>query len=247
LDKLDKTILITGATSGIGEATARLLRAKWPSARLLLTGRRAERLERLQAELKAEVFVLDIRDREAVGRFASSLEGVNVLVNNAGLAAGLDTFQEASLDDWEEMIDTNVKGLLYVTRALLPKMIAAGSGHIVNIGSVAGRQVYPKGHVYNATKFAVHALTEALRLDVQGMGIRVTEIQPGMVETEFSKVRFKGDEAKAKSVYSGLKPLKPEDVAEAIFWSLNQPPHVNVQELLLMPTDQASVRDAFRK
>jgi NADP-dependent 3-hydroxy acid dehydrogenase YdfG len=244
---LDKAILITGATSGIGEACARLLRAKWPGARLLLTGRRADRLERLQAELKAEVFVLDIRDRKAVARFAEGLEGVDALVNNAGLAAGLDTFQEASLNDWEEMIDTNVKGLLYITRALLPKMIAAGSGHIVNIGSVAGRQVYPKGHVYNATKFAVHALTEALRLDLQGTGLRVTEIQPGMVETEFSKVRFKGDEAKAKSVYSGLKPLQPEDVAEAIFWSLNQPPHVNVQEILLMPTDQASARDAFRK
>jgi NADP-dependent 3-hydroxy acid dehydrogenase YdfG len=145
------------------------------------------------------------------------------------------------------MIDTNVKGLLYITRALLPKMIARKSGHIVNIGSVAGRQVYPKGHVYNATKFAVRAITEALRLDVQGMGIRVTEIQPGMVDTEFSQVRFKGDKAKAQSVYTGLKPLSPEDVAEAIYWSLSQPKHVNVQELLIMPTDQASARDAFRK
>lgn len=243
----NKTILITGATSGIGEAFARLVRSRSPGAELILTGRRADRLDSIAKELAARTAVFDIQDREAVGRFAAGIEKVDVLVNNAGLAAGLDTFQEASLEDWEQMIDTNVKGLLYITRALLPKMISAKSGHIVNIGSVAGRQVYPKGHVYNATKFAVRAITEALRLDVQGMGIRVTEIQPGMVETEFSQVRFKGDKDKAKSVYTGLTPLSPDDVAEAIYWSLSQPKHVNVQEMLIMPTDQASVRDAFRK
>lgn len=243
----NSTLLITGATSGIGEAFARLARARSPGAELILTGRRADRLETIGRELGARTAAFDIRDPAQVAAFARTVDKVDVLVNNAGLAAGLDAFWQASLEDWEQMIDTNLKGLLYITRALLPRMIELKKGHVVNIGSVAGRQVYPKGHVYNATKFAVRALTEGLRLDLQGTGIRVTEIQPGMVESEFSLVRFKGDEGKAESVYKGLTPLSPADVAEAIWWSIQQPKHVNVQEILLMPTDQASVRDAYRK
>lgn len=248
------TILITGASSGFGAATARLLADRWPHARFLLTGRRRERLEAVCAEIgtdRAKPCPFDIRNRRAVELFAKDhaedLAGVSVLVNNAGLAAGLDTFQEASLDDWEQMIDTNVKGLLYITRMVLPHLIARGEGHIVNIGSIAGRDVYPKGHVYNATKFAVRALNEALRIDTLGKGIRVTSIDPGMAETEFSNVRFKGDDEKAKSVYAGMRPLHAEDIAEAILWSLDRPAHVNVQEILLMPTDQASARDVYRK
>ncbi|RYE59259.1 MAG: SDR family NAD(P)-dependent oxidoreductase, partial [Hyphomicrobiales bacterium] len=160
----------------------------------------------------------------------------------AGLAAGLDSFQEASLDDWDQMIDTNVKGLLYISRLVVPHLIRRGQGHVVNIGSIAGHDVYPKGHVYNATKFAVRALTEAMRIDLLGTGVRVTSIDPGMAETEFSSVRFKGDEGRAKIVYAGMKALSAEDIAEAILWSLDRPAHVNVQEILLMPTDQASAR-----
>lgn len=243
------TILITGATAGFGEATARLLAKKWPDATLWLTGRRQERLDALKKELRnAKTFCFDIRDRKAVERFAkeNDLSQVTVLVNNAGLAAGLDLFQEADIDDWEAMIDTNVKGLLYITRAVLPYMVKSQNGHIVNLGSVAGRYTYPKGHVYNATKFAVHALSEALRLDVLGKNIRVTTIAPGMADTEFSKVRFRGDEKKAKTVYQGMEPLSAEDVAEAIFWCLDRPKHVNIQELVIYPTAQASPRDVAR-
>lgn len=247
------TILITGASSGFGAATAKLLAARWPQAKLILTGRRRERLEAVAAELGADralVCPFDIRSRPAVEQFArehaEDLKHVSVLINNAGLAAGLDSFQEASLDDWDQMIDTNVKGLLYVSRALLPHLIKRGESHVVNIGSIAGRDVYPKGHVYNATKFAVRALTEAMRIDTLGTGVRVTSIDPGMAETEFSVVRFKGDEDRAGTVYKGMRPLSAEDIAEAILWSLERPAHVNVQEILLMPTDQASARDVFR-
>lgn len=246
-----KVAIITGASSGIGAATARAMAKRWPQMQFWLLGRRKDRLDSLAQELgkRALAFTLDVRDRAAVEFFAQNndLSKVGILLNNAGLAAGLDTFQEASLDDWEQMIDTNVKGLLYITRSILPAMIKNGGGHVVNMGSIAGREIYPKGHVYNATKFAVRALNEALRIDTLGTGIRVTSIDPGMVETEFSLVRFKGDEKKAKSVYSGMTPLSPEDVADAIVWSIDRPPHVNVQEILLMPTDQASVRDVFRK
>lgn len=244
--------IITGATSGIGRATALAFAKKWPELHLWLLGRRVDRLESLAkkiGEKRTAIFCLNIRDRAAVEFFASKndLRQIKILVNNAGLAAGLDTFQEASLDDWEQMIDTNLKGLLYMTRSIIPAMIKSGGGHIVNLGSIAGREVYPKGHVYNATKFAVRALTEALRIDTLGKNIRVTSIDPGMVETEFSLVRFKGNEEKAKSVYDGLVPLAPEDVAEAIVWSIDRPKHVNVQEMLLMPTAQASVRDVHRE
>jgi 3-hydroxy acid dehydrogenase/malonic semialdehyde reductase len=248
----NETVLITGATAGFGEATARLLAKEWPKAKLWLTGRRKERLDALVSELgqeRCQAFAFDIRDRKAVETFAKNndLAQVSVLINNAGLAAGLDLFQEASIDDWEAMIDTNLKGLLYITRAVLPQMAAKERGHIVNLGSVAGRYTYPKGHVYNATKFAVHALGEALRLDVLGKNIRVTTIAPGMADTEFSKVRFAGDEKKAKAVYQGMEPLQAEDVAEAIFWCLDRPARINVQEIVLYPTAQASPRDVARK
>lgn len=247
-------VVITGATSGFGEATARLLAASWPEATFWLMGRREDRLRKLCDEIgihRAKGFAFDIRDRVAVTAFAkeneSALDQVSVLVNNAGLAAGLDTFQEASIDDWEQMIDTNVKGLLYITRALLPGMIQRGESHIVNLGSIAGHIVYPKGHVYNATKFAVRALNEALRIDTLGTGVRVTSIDPGMADTEFSLVRFKGEENKAKAVYKGMRPLTAQDVAEAIVWSLDRPLHVNIQDMVIMPTDQATPRDVFRK
>lgn len=245
------TILITGATSGFGAATARLLARKWPEATFWLTGRREDRLQALVSEIgkdRARGFAFDIRDRaacEQLGR-EKGAENISVLLNNAGLAAGLTTFQEGNVDDWERMIDTNVKGLLYVTRAVVPHLIARKEGHIVNLGSVAGRWVYPKGHVYNATKFAVQALNEALRLDLLGTNVRVTNIAPGMAETEFSLVRFAGDREKAESVYKGMKPLSAEDVAETIVWCLERPAHVNVQELVLFPTAQASVRDVAR-
>lgn len=246
------TILITGATSGFGMATARLLARKWPKSTLWLTGRRKDRLDALVGEIgdeRARAFAFDIRDRaacEALGR-EKGAENLSVLINNAGLAAGLSAFQESDVDDWERMIDTNLKGLLYVTRAVLPHLVARKAGHIVNLGSVAGRWVYPKGHVYNATKFAVQALNEALRLDLLGTNVRVTNIAPGMAETEFSLVRFAGDREKAQSVYQGMKPLSAEDVAETIFWCLERPAHVNVQELVLFPTAQASVRDVHRE
>lgn len=248
------TILITGASSGFGAATARLLSQRWPHARFMLTGRRRERLEALAEEIgkeRARALPLDLRHRRAVELFAkdeaASLGEVGVLVNNAGLAAGLSSFQESDLDDFDQMIDTNVKGLLYVTRMVLPYMIERGEGHIVNIGSVAGRTVYPKGHVYNATKFAVRAINEGLRIDTLGTGVRVTSIDPGMAETEFSLVRFKGDEEKARAVYTGIQALRPEDVAESILWSLERPSHVNIQEILIMPTEQAGPQNAFRR
>jgi len=246
------TVVITGATSGFGLATARLLAQKWPDCTLWLTGRRKERLDALVKEVgadRAHGFAFDIRDRKAVERFALSKghENITVLVNNAGLAAGLDSFQDSSVDDWEQMIDTNLKGLLFVTRALLPGMIARNLGHIVNLGSIAGHAVYPKGHVYSATKFAVKALNEALRIDTLGSGIRVTSVDPGMAETEFSLVRFKGESSKAESVYKGMRPLQPEDIADTILWSLERPAHVNIQQVVIMPTDQATPRDVARK
>lgn len=247
-------ILITGASSGIGLATARAFAKMGHS--LLLIARRKERLDALSKELSqmfkiaVVTYPMDVRRPKEVEAFAVSqaayLERVEVLVNNAGLAKGIDGIQNGNPEHWETMWDTNVKGLLYVTRAVLPHFLKAQRGHIINMGSVAGRWVYPKGNVYSATKRAVSALTEGMRLDLNGTGIRVTEISPGMVQTEFSEVRLE-DKAKAQLVYAGLTPLSADDVAEAIVWCAVRPSHVNIQELVIYPTDQASTTLAHRK
>ena len=241
-------VFITGASSGIGEACAKIFAEH--GFDLILAARRMERLEKIAAEFRntygitVHCFRLDVADRAQVGelihRNERLFDGVSVLVNNAGLAKGFDLIQEGSLDDWDQMIDTNLKGFLYVTQALLPLFVKKKSGHVVNMGSVAGHLVYPKGSIYAATKHAVHALNQAMRLDLNGSGIRVTEISPGMVETEFSQVRFKGDQERACAVYAGLKPLSPRDVAEAVYWCVERPSHVNIQEVVMYPTDQAS-------
>jgi 3-hydroxy acid dehydrogenase / malonic semialdehyde reductase len=242
-----QTAFITGATSGIGAATARVL-AK-AGYRLVLLGRRTERLAALAAELRdahrapVEAVELDVRDKDGLARLQRErphLFDVDVLVNNAGLARGTEPLQEGNPDDWDEVLDTNVKGLLRVTRAVVPGMARRGRGHVVNLGSVAGRWVYPGGAVYCASKHAVRAINEGLRMDLHGSGVRVTTIDPGLVETEFSVVRFRGDSERAAKVYQGLQPLTPEDVAETILWCLSRPPHVNVQEVVLYPTAQAS-------
>lgn len=239
--------LVTGASSGFGEACAHLF-ARNKKA-LILLARRKNRLEKLASELtkqhgvEVHVFELDVRDRAAVESFAKKNENllsrVSVLINNAGLAKGMDFVQDGNIDDWEQMIDTNVKGLLYVMRMVAPHMVKARKGHIVNIGSVAGHWVYPKGNVYCATKHAVRALTDGMRMDLNGTGVRVTEVSPGMAQTEFSVVRL-GDESKAKAVYQGMTPLTADDVAETVFWCCTRPAHVNIQEVVLFPTDQAS-------
>lgn len=240
--------LITGASSGIGAAAAQAFAAAGYD--LILVARRAERLEKLAATLppgSVQTFALDIQDEEAVASFAAKVDlaRVTVLLNNAGLAKGTDKLQAGKLKDWDAMIDTNVKGLLYLTRAVLPFMVEAKRGHIVNLGSVAGRWVYPGGAVYCATKHAVRALSEGLRMDLIGTGVRVTNIEPGMVETEFSAVRFE-DQEKARKVYEGMKALSAADVADTILWCAQRPPHVNVQELVLFPTDQAAISQVHR-
>jgi 3-hydroxy acid dehydrogenase/malonic semialdehyde reductase len=242
----DKLVLITGASSGFGEACARRFAAD--GARLMLWARRRERLERLQVELSQQHGVdvkierVDVRDRDTVLALGDELAAANhtpdILVNNAGLASGLDTIQEGDFDDWDRMIDTNVKGLLNVTRAVLPLMVKRDSGHVVNIGSIAGRVVYPKGNVYNASKFAVRALNEAMNIDLIDTNIRVSTIDPGAAETEFSAVRFHGDEERAQTVYDGFEPLSAADVADAVLYVVNAPEHVNVTELVIMPTAQ---------
>lgn len=195
-------------------------------------------------------FELDVREQQRVDQAINALpdewKDIDVLVNNAGLSRGLDKFQDANIGDWEEMIDTNVKGLLYVTKAVLPGMLARNAGHIVNIGSIAGHEVYPKGHVYCASKHAVDAITQGLRLDLVDTPLRVTTIDPGMVETEFSIVRFHGDEVRAASVYKGIQPLTAMDVAETVVWSCSRPPHVQVAEIILLPTSQASAQVVHR-
>ncbi len=251
----DKIVFITGASSGIGEATAGAFAAL--GARLLLCARRAERIEKLAAALANEhrtavrTLRLDVRDQAAVDQAVAALPAewgeIEVLVNNAGLSRGLDKLPGGLVSDWEEMIDTNVKGLLYVTRAVLPGMIGRGRGHIINIGSIAGHEVYPAGNVYCATKFAVRALSQGLRLDLSGTPVRVTEISPGMVETEFSLVRFHGDAERAGKVYQGLTPLGPGDVADAAAWCATRPLHVNVSEIVVMPTAQASTTLVHRR
>lgn len=245
------TIFITGATSGIGLETARLLAPL--CKKLIINGRRKERLDQIQKELSSFVAVetacFDVRSKKDMESWflnhSKSSSPIDVLINNAGLARGTDPVHKGNVDDWDEMIDTNLRGLLYMTRQLLPGMVAQKSGHIVNIGSVAGRWSYPGGAVYCATKFSVRALSECLRMDLIGTGVRVTNIEPGMVETEFSEVRFQ-DKEKAKQVYKNMTPLSAKDIAESIVWSLQRPSHVNIQELVIFPTDQASIRDVHR-
>lgn len=247
-DLRDKIVVITGASAGIGRACA--LAFAGAGARLVLASRRRDRLEALAGDLRERhrtdclLLELDVRDREAVAGRLGSLEArwrdVDVLVNNAGLGRGLDKLQEGNVEDWEEMIDTNVKGLLYVTRALLPRMVERGRGHVINIGSVAGREVYPGGNVYCASKFAVKALTRALKVDLMGTPVRVTTVDPGMVETDFSLVRFRGDETRAAKVYENLEALRPEDIADAVLWAATRPERVNVSEMVIFPTAQAT-------
>ncbi|MCB0411971.1 MAG: SDR family NAD(P)-dependent oxidoreductase [Bdellovibrionales bacterium] len=249
-----KKALITGASSGIGAATAKLLAAQ--GFDLLLLARRKDRLESLKKDLlgnhsqiSVDVAQVDVTSFEEVQKFfaefKTKIQLVNVLINNAGLAKGSDPAHLAQWEDWELMLETNIKGLMYLTHQLLPKLIEKAPAHIVNIGSVAGRWTYPGAAVYNATKFAVRAFSEGLRLDLLGKQVRVTNIEPGMVETEFSKVRFE-DEEKARAVYQGMKPLTAEDIASTISWCLAQPEHVNIQELVIYPVDQASPQNIYR-
>ena len=250
-----KIALITGATAGIGEATAELFARE--GYNLILTGRRIDRLDKLAAHLNkkynVEVAVssFDVRNRDEV---VENLEGlpakwkkVNVLLNNAGLSQGLDPIDKGDMDDWDRMIDTNVKGLLYVTKIVSNWMITNGHGHIVNLGSIAGKEVYANGNVYCASKHAVDALNKAMRIDLLPHGIKVTAVHPGAVETEFSIVRFKGDEKRAKKVYEGFDALSADDVAETIWFAVSRPAHVNINELIVMPTAQASAGNIFRK
>jgi len=251
----NKVVLITGASSGIGRSCARAFAGT--GARLILAARRVERLNELAAELKLKpgedilVLALDVRDQPAVERAVNGLPAkwaaIDVLVNNAGLSRGLDKIHEGKLDDWEEMIDSNIKGLLYVSRAVIPGMVKRGQGHVINIGSIAGHEVYPGGNVYCATKFAVRALSKGMRIDLNGTPIRVSEVAPGLVETEFSLVRFHGDKERAGKVYQGLTPLSPDDIADAVVYCATRPPHVNISEMLVMPTAQASTTMVHRK
>lgn len=241
-----KTALITGATSGIGRATAELFARN--GIRLVVCGRRRERLEELRHIVSAftEIHMLefDVRNREdvaaAIGSLPASFSRIDILVNNAGNGHGLEPIQDGSLDDWDAMIDGNVKGLLYVSKAVIPQMVARKSGHIINIGSISAKEVYPNGSVYCASKFAVDALNRGMRIDLHAHGIRVGAIHPGMVETEFSQVRFKGDTERAKTVYKGLEPLHAEDIADVIHFIVTRPYHVNIADLLILPTAQAS-------
>jgi NADP-dependent 3-hydroxy acid dehydrogenase YdfG len=247
--------LVTGATSGIGKATTEILAQN--GYNLIITGRREALLNELKEALgrkfKCDALPLhfDIRNREAtesaIDRLPTVWKRISVLVNNAGLAAGLNPIHEGLVDDWEQMIDTNVKGLLYVTRKVSPLMIAAGSGHIINITSIAAKEVYAQGNVYCATKHAVDALSKGMRIDLLQHGIKVTSIAPGMVDTEFSTVRFKGDSARADKVYEGLVPLNAGDVAEAIWFAVSRPPHVNINDMLIMPAVQANGTVILRK
>lgn len=245
---MGKVAFITGATAGFGEATAiRFANEGWD---LILTGRRLDRLKNLQQQLKTpsnrvEILNFDVRNETEVIAAISSLSedlvrDITVLLNNAGLAVGRGPMDEAVTDDWERMIDTNIKGLLYVSKAVIPLMKANGSGHIVNLASIAGKEVYAGGNVYCATKHAVDALSRSMRLDLVNFGIKVSNIAPGAAETEFSIVRFKGDEETANSVYKGFEPLKAQDIADAIFYVCNCPPHVTISDLVIMPTAQAS-------
>jgi len=252
---MSKIALITGATSGIGEACAYVFARE--GYNLVLTGRRLERLEKLAGHLNKKYDVeiaiasFDVSDRaqvqENLDGIPAQWKNVDVLINNAGLSQGLDPIQNGNIDDWETMIDTNVKGLLYVSRIVSNWMIENGKGHIINLGSIAGKEVYLNGNVYCATKHAVDALNKGMRIDLLPHGIRVTAVHPGAVETEFSEVRFKGDKERAKKVYDGFEPLIAQDIAETIWFVASRPPHVNINDLVIMPTAQATAGNIFRK
>jgi 3-hydroxy acid dehydrogenase/malonic semialdehyde reductase len=256
MDRLkDKVVFITGASSGIGKACAEVFASE--KANLILAARRYEKLKEFADELvdrygiKIKVIKLDVRNFEAVKKAFDGLEdnwkNVDVLVNNAGLARGFDKIYEGNLTSWEEMIDTNLKGLLYVTRNVLPRMIDRKKGHVINIGSTAGHEVYPNGNVYCATKFAVNALTKGIRMDCLEHGIKVSTVDPGMVETEFSIVRFSGNQERAEKVYEGLEPLTAADIADAVVYCATRPSHVNINEMILTPLAQASSTQVIRK
>ena len=244
----NKIVLITGASSGIGKSCAKEF-AKL-KCNLILVARRMERLESFSEELKKEyqinvlTFKVDVRNFEEVKNFYDNLpddwKKIEILINNAGLARGLDKFYEGKIQDWDEMIDTNIKGLIYVSRVVVPQMVERESGHIINIGSTAGHDTYPMGNVYAATKFAVKALSQSFRIDLLDKGIKVSSVDPGMVETEFSNVRFSGDTERAKKVYQGLTPLSPEDVADAVVYCATRSKHVNINQIILTPLAQAS-------
>ncbi|MBO0330762.1 SDR family NAD(P)-dependent oxidoreductase [[Muricauda] lutisoli] len=241
-----KTALITGATSGIGKATAELFAKQ--GINLILCGRRQERLEQLKNELGRDTSIytlnFDVRNRtdvfSAIESLPKEFSEIDILVNNAGNAHGLDPIDKGNPDDWDAMLDINVKGLLYISKAIIPKMVERKSGHIINIGSTAGKEVYPNGNVYCASKHAVDAINQGMRIDLNAYGIRVGAVNPGLVETEFSDVRFKGDSERASNVYKGFQPLKPEDIADIILFVVTRPYHVNIADLVVMPTAQAS-------
>lgn len=250
-----KIALITGASSGIGEACAHLFAQQ--GYHLILLGRRENLLEKIAHHLADKYAIevkkiqADVRDKENINYVLETLpahwKNVDVLINNAGLSQGLDPIDKGNTDDWDTMIDTNVKGLLYVSKIVSGWMVSQKKGHIINIGSIAGQEVYANGNVYCATKHAVDALNKGMRIDLLPHGIKVTAINPGMVETEFSIVRFKGDEARAKKVYDGLEPLIAQDIAEAIWFAVSRPPHVNINDMLIMPTAQATATAVVRK
>ncbi len=252
---LDKIVLVTGASSGIGRSCARAFASE--GADLIIAARRLELLEQLAGELREQTGVrvlpvqLDVRDRNAVFETIENLppewKSVAILVNNAGVPRGLDKLYECDPDDWAEMIDTNITGLLLVTRAVLPGMVERNSGHVINIGSIAGHEAYPKGAVYNATKFAVDAITKSLRMDLVDTPLRVSTVDPGLVETNFSMVRFRGDADRARAVYEGYEPCTPDDVADAVLFCATRPPHVSINQIVLMPTAQASATLVHRK
>ncbi len=251
----NKIVFITGASSGIGKACAEVFAAE--KANLILAARRIDRLYKLSESLKKKFKIkikciqLDVRNLEEVNKSISSLEKewkkIDILINNAGLARGFSKIYEGDITAWEEMIDTNIKGLLFVTRQVLPFMVKRKKGHIINIGSTAGHEVYANGNVYCATKFAVNALNQSIRIDVLDKNIKVSTVDPGMVETEFSMVRFSGDKERAKNVYKGLKPLSAIDIANSILYCATQPPHVNINEIIITPTAQASSTQVYRK
>lgn len=252
---MKKIVLITGATAGIGLSTAKIFAKN--SYNLIITGRRSDRLDELEKYLKSNYNVnilslnFDVRNlnevEDKLGNLPDEWRNIDILVNNAGLAVGLGHIDNGVIDDWERMIDTNIKGLLYVTRIISPLMVKRNKGHILNIGSIAGKEVYENGNVYCASKYAVDALSKAMRIDLVKNNIKVTNIAPGMVDTEFSLVRFKGDEEKAKIPYNGMKPLTGDDIADVIYYCSTLPEHVNINDVLIMPTSQASATVVDRK